>query len=144
MSRLTDADVRAAFRRRAAGRPSRGLRQRIRHSTRPAQQPRMIPAIHGAARWPPIFVRLTAIAAVAAVLILAPVVAPGLGGQQLHMTSVSQSPHTAADVKVTRNDDGENDEEDDDEGDDEDGIDDDDEGDDDEVGDDAEESEDDN
>ena len=104
----------------------------------------MAPAIHGAAPRRPIFARLTAIAAVAAVLILAPVVAPGLDGQQLHMTSDSQSPQTAADVNVTRNEDGENDE-DDDEGDDEDGIDEDDKGDDDDVGDDVdpEESEDD-
>ena len=150
MSRLTDDDVREAFRLRAVGRPSRGLRQRIRHSTRPAQQPRMVPAIHGAAPRRPIFARLTAIAAVAAILILAPVVGPGLDGQQLDMTVDSRSPQTAAGVNVTRNDDGENDGDDDDEvtdeGDDEDGIDEDDEGDDDGIGDDVdpEESEDDN
>jgi hypothetical protein len=116
----------------------------------------MVPAIHGAAPRRPIFTRLAAIAAVAAVLILAPVVGPGLDGQQLDMTADSRSPQTAAGVNVTRIDDGENDGDDDDEGDDEDGIDEDgigedgigedDEGDDDDIGDevDPEESEDDN
>jgi hypothetical protein len=104
------------------------------------QQPQ-VRAIHGVAPRRPIFARLTAIAAVAAVLILAPVVGAGLDGQRLHLISDSRSPNqTAAGVNVTASEDGEDegDEDDegdddlgDDEGDDEDGIDEDDEGDDD-------------
>jgi hypothetical protein len=138
MSRLTDADLRAAFRLRALGRPSQALRQRIRHSTRSAQQPRMAPAIHGAAPRRPNFAPLSAIAAVVAILILAPVVGGGLDGQRFQLTSDSGSrDQTAAAVNVTAIEDGENDGDEDDEGDDEDGIDEDDEGDEDDDGDDG-------
>jgi len=127
MSRLSDEDLRAAFRLRAVGRPSRLLHQRIRHATRPAQQPRLVHAIHGVAPRRAILARLTAVAAVAAVLILAPVVGSALDGQGLDLISDSRSPNrTAAGVNHGAMEDG-----DDDEGDDEDGIDEDDEGDDD-------------
>jgi hypothetical protein len=103
----------------------------------------MVPAIHGAAPRQPIFAPLGAIAAVVAVLILAPLVGAGLDGQRLDLTSDSRSPdQTAAAVNVTAIEDGESDGDDDDEGDDEDGIDEDDGGDDDDG--DPEESEDDN
>ena len=134
MSRLTDEELRAALRLRAVGKPSPALRQRIRQSTRPAQQPRAR-AIHGVAPRRLIFARLTAIAAVAAVLILAPVVGAALDGQRLRLFPDSRSfNQTPAGVNVTAIEDGENDGDDDDEGDvegdDEDGIDEDDEGDD--------------
>jgi hypothetical protein len=145
MSRLTDADLRAAFRLRALGRPSRGLRQRIRHSAQGATAA-IGPAIHGAPRRRPIFAPLGAVAAVVAVLILAPVVGAELDGQRLDLTSDSRSPdQTTAAVDGTASEDGEYDGDEDDEGDDEDGIDEDDEGHEDDEGDegDLEESEDD-
>jgi hypothetical protein len=91
----------------------------------------MAPAIGGAAPRRPIFAPLGAIAAVVAVLILAPVAGAELGGQRLDLTSRNRSDLTAAAVNVTSIEDGENDGDDDDKGDDEGGIDEDAEGDDD-------------
>jgi hypothetical protein len=155
MSRFTDEDLGVAFRLRAVGRPRPGLRQRIRRSTRQAQEPRDVAVIQGMAHRRPILVRLTAVAAIAAVLILAPLVGAGSDvWQRLDLPVGPPTPdQTAAGAIVTAIEDGEDDEgdddedegDDDDEGDDEDGVDedevdDDDEGDDE---DDPEESEDD-
>ncbi|MGH2380056.1 MAG: hypothetical protein ACRDG7_02410 [Candidatus Limnocylindria bacterium] len=145
MSRFTDQNLRAAFRLRAAGQPRPGLRQRIRHATRPAQEPRTVAVIHGTAHRRPILVRFTAIAAVAAVLILAPLVGAGSDVWRRPDPYLGQpTPDERAAVAIAsaikdgeddEDDEGEADDEDDDEGDD-----DDDEGDDDDE-DDPEESE---
>ncbi|MGH2383802.1 MAG: hypothetical protein ACRDGB_01965 [Candidatus Limnocylindria bacterium] len=154
MSRFTDQNLRAAFRLRAAGQPRPGLRQRIRHATRPAQEPRTVAVIHGTAHRRPILVRFTAIAAVAAVLILAPLVGAGSDVWRRPDPYLGQpTPDERAAVAIASaikdgeddedREDGEDDEDDEGEADDEDddeGDDDDDDGDD-EDDDDPEESE---
>ena len=130
MSRYTDEELRAAFRLRAVGRPNPGLLQRVRQSTRPQQERRGVAAIDRAERPRPILARLTAIASVAAVLILAPVVFGVIDAQRLDRDQ------TVAGVIATPITDGEIDGDDDDIGDDEDGINEDDEADADDVGDD--------
>ncbi len=132
MSRFTDEDLRAAFRLRAVGRPNPGLLQRIRQSTRPQQERRGVPATDGVERSRPILARLTAIASVAAVLILAPAVFGEIDAQRL------ERDQTVAGVIPTPITDGEIDGDLDDIGDDEDGIDEDDEADADDVVDDGE------
>jgi hypothetical protein len=72
MSRPSDEELRAAFRARAAGMPHPGLRQRIRFSVLRSQEARVDPVSHEMADRRPILVRVTAIAAVAAVLLVAP------------------------------------------------------------------------
>ncbi|MGQ0607886.1 MAG: hypothetical protein ACT4OQ_05410 [Chloroflexota bacterium] len=147
MSRFTDQNLRVAFRLRAAGQPRPGLRQRIRHATRPAQEPETVAVIHGTAHRRPILARFTAIAAVAALLILAPLVGAGSDLWRRPDPSLGQptpDERTAVAIASAINDgeDDEGDEEDDDdEGDDDDEDDEEDDDDEDDDEDDPEKSE---
>jgi hypothetical protein len=123
MSRVTVEDLRGAFRLRAIGRPGPGLRHRIREGTRLTQEPGSKPAIGGLAHRRPVLARLSAVAAVAAGVILAPVVFGGFDAERLDPVSDSRGTgQISAGHAFT---DGENDRNDDDVGDDEDGFDDD-------------------
>lgn len=147
MSRLTDDDLRAAFRLRAMGSPDPGLLRRIRQSTR-AEGPRGLAVIGGLAHRRQIAARLTAVAAVAAVVALAPVALAQFEALRPDVISDGGRPdQTTTSVIASASADVETDGDADDIGDDEDGIDEDDDVDADDVGDDdhgPEESEDDN
>jgi hypothetical protein len=104
------------------GRPGPGLRHRIREWTRLAQESGSDGAIGGLAHRRPLLARLTAVAAIAAGVILAPVAFGGLDADRLdHISDSRGLDQPSAGLAFTG---GENDRDDDDVGDDEDGLDD--------------------
>lgn len=136
VSHITDDDLRAAFRLRAAGMPRPGMRQRIRLAAGLAGQPRTITEMPTKPSNRPILVRFGAVAGIAALVFVASLIGVGRDGLQdlpsrLESPNPDQAPAPAIATRITDADPVDDDDEDDE------GDDDEHEGDDDDEDDDA-------
>jgi hypothetical protein len=123
VSHITDDDLRAAFRLRAAGMPRPGMRQRIRLAAGLAGQPRTTNGMPTKPSNRPLLVRFGAVAGIAALVFVASLI--GVGRDDLQdlpsrreRPNPDQAPAPAVATRITDAAPVDDDEDDDDEGDD--------------------------